>query len=83
MKSLRALVLTLAVGTLPGLLLQAHAQQEVDPDHFDEPIAQANVQRSKAQNQHKATAAHNQNHGNVKLAGKHAASKSHHHAHVA
>lgn len=74
MKSLRALVLTLAVGMFPGLLMQAHAQQEVDPDHFDQPVAQA-----KAQNHHKATAAHNQNHGNVKLASKHSA-KSHHHA---
>ena len=83
MKSLRALVLMLAVGAFPGLLMQVHAQQEVAPDHFDEPIAQANVQSSKAQNQHKATAAHNQNHGNVKLAGKHSAGRSHHHAHVA
>jgi len=75
MKSLRALVLTLAVGTFPGFLMQAHAQQEVDPDHFDQPVAQA-----QAQNHHKATAAHNQHHSNVKLASKHSAGKSHHHA---
>ena len=74
MKSLKALVLTLAVGTFPGFLMQAHAQQEVDPDHFDQPVAQA-----KAQSHHKATA-HNQHHSNVKLASKHSAGKSHHHA---
>jgi len=83
MKSLRVLVLMLAVGTFPGFLMQAHAQQEVDPDHFDQPIAQANVDGSKAQNHHKAKVAQNQNRGNVKLASKHSASKSHHHAHVA
>ena len=77
MKSLRALVLILAVGAFPGFLMQAHAQQEVDPDHYDQPVAPA-----KAQGNHKATAAHNQ-HGNVKLASKHAASKNHHHARVA
>jgi hypothetical protein len=82
MKSLRALVLMLAVGAFPGFLMQAHAQQEVDPDHFDQPSAQANVNGSKAQNHHKATAA-NQHHSNVKLAGKHSAAKSHHRAHVA
>jgi hypothetical protein len=64
----------LAVGTFPGLLMQAHAQQEVDPDHFDQPVAQA-----KAQNHYKATA-HNQHHSNVKLASKHSAGKSHHRA---
>jgi len=83
MKSLRALVLMLAVGASPGFLMQAHAQQEVDPDHFDQPSAQANVQGSKAQNHHKAAAVHNQHRSDVKLAGKHSAGKSHHHAHVA
>jgi cytoskeletal protein RodZ len=78
MKSLRALVLMLAVGTFSGFLMQAHAQQEVDPDHFDQAVAQA-----KAQSHHKATAAQNQHHSNVKLASKHSAAKSHHHAHVA
>jgi hypothetical protein len=55
--------------------MQAHAQQEVDPDHFDQPVAQA-----KAQSHYKASAAHNQHHSNVKLASKHSAGKSHHHA---
>jgi hypothetical protein len=73
----------LAVEAFPGFLMQAHAQQEVDPDHFDQPIAQANVNGSKAQNHHKAMAANNQHHSNVKLASKHSAGKNHHHAHVA
>ena len=81
MKSLRALVLTLAVGTFPGLLMQANAQQEVDPDHFDQPVAQPNAQGSKAQDHHKA--AQKQQHSNLKLASKHSAAKSHHHARVA
>ena len=84
MKSLRALVLMLAVGAFAGFSMPAHAQQEVDPDHFDQPSAQAMSNGSKAQNHHQATAAHNQHHRNVKLASKHsAAKKSHHHSHVA
>jgi len=85
MKSLRALVLMLAVGAFASFSMPAHAQQEVDPDHFDQPSAQANVHGSKAQSHYKATAAHNQQQqGNAKLASKHAAGKrSHHHAHVA
>ncbi len=85
MKSLRAMVLMLAVGALAGFSIPAHAQQEVDPDHFDQPRVQAKVNGdSKAQSQHKAMAAHNQRRSNVKLASKHSTGKrSHHHAHVA
>lgn len=58
MKSLRMLVLTLAVGVFPVSLMQAHGQQEVDPDHFDQPAAaKANVYTLKAQKNHHATAA--------------------------
>jgi len=39
MKALRMLVLMLAVGVFPVFLMQAHGQQEVDPDHFDQPLA--------------------------------------------
>lgn len=84
MKSIRALVLMLAVGGFAGFSMPAHAQQEVDPDHFDPPSAQANVHGPKAQNHHQATAAHNQHGSNLKLASKPSAGKrSHHHSHVA
>lgn len=84
MKSLRALVLMLAVGAFAGFSMPAHAQQEVDPDHFDQPSAQANVHGSKAQNHHQATTVHNQHRHNLKLASKHSAGKkSRHHSHVA
>lgn len=84
MKSLRIAALILAVGAFPLFSMQAHAQQEVDPDHFDQPSAQISAHGSRAQNSHKAVAAHNRNHGNTKLASKHAAGKgSHHHSHLA
>ena len=61
MKSLRIFVLTLAVGVFPALLVQAHAQQEVDPDHFDRPAAaKADVNTVKAQTNHHAMAADHQ-----------------------
>src|SRR5208283_2808654 len=57
MKSLRMLVLIVAVGAWSPFLMQAHAQQEVDPDHFDQPAA---AQDAKAQTNHHATAASHQ-----------------------
>jgi len=54
--------------------MQAHAQQEVDPDHFEQPAAtQANA---------KAQANHQVNHQaskHVKTASKHTGRKSSHH----
>ena len=84
MKSLRILALMLAVGASSIFSMQANAQQDVDPDHFEQQsAAQANVHSSKAQNHHKAMAAHNQHRGNLKLASKHSGSKgTHHHAHA-
>ena len=39
MKSLRNLVLMLAVAAVSFSATQAFSQQEVDPDHYDQPIA--------------------------------------------
>ncbi len=76
MKSLRLLVLMIfAVG-----LIQVHAQQEIDPDHFDQPASRVSAHsaehggHSTAQNRHKR---------NVNLASKHAGTRAHHyHAHT-
>ena len=35
MKLFRLLALMLAIGILPAFLIQARAQQEVDPDHYE------------------------------------------------
>ena len=52
------LVLALAVGVFPVFLMQAQGQQEIDPDHFDQPTAaKANVHTSKARTNHRAIAA--------------------------
>jgi hypothetical protein len=65
MKALQLFALILALGVAP-----AFAQQEIDPDHFDQPAAKAAVQKShgshlNAQRQHR----HSQN----------LASRAHHH----
>jgi hypothetical protein len=39
MKSLRALVLMLAIAAVSFNATQAFSQQEVDPDHYDQPVA--------------------------------------------
>ena len=72
MKSLRVLVLMVAVGAFSPFLMQAHAQQEVDPDHFDQAAA------AKAQSNHHATAANHQAQKHVKTASKHNGRKSNH-----
>ena len=79
MRSLRMLVLMLAVGVFPVFLIQAHGQQEIDPDHFDQPTAaKANVHTLKAQTNHHATAAAHQAPKHATTARKHSGKKPNH-----
>jgi len=76
MKSLRMLVLIVAVGAWSPFLMQAHAQQEVDPDHFEQPAAaQANANTAKAQANHQVN---HQASKHMKTASKHTGRKSNH-----
>jgi hypothetical protein len=75
MKSLRIAALILALGAFSINSLPANAQQEVDPDHYDQPAA---AQASAAQSHKQAAAA--QHHSNVKLASKHTHKTHHNHA---
>ena len=69
MKLLRSIAFFLTLAALiSGQLL--FAQQEVDPDHFDGPAAQAQ----------KAAPVHHQKHAHAMVAKK--ASAKHHHAHA-
>ena len=63
MKSLRTMALMLVVAAVSFSAKQSFAQQEVDPDHFDQPIA------AKAP-AHKVTA-HHYAHSKTNLASKH------------
>jgi len=72
MKSLRTMVLMLAVAAVPFSAMQAVAQQEVDPDHFDQPVAAKQAAKAPA---HKLSAQNHAN-GRTSLASKHA--KQHH-----
>ena len=76
MKSLRMAALILALGAFSICSLPAHAQQEVDPDHFDQ--SSTAPAHSGAQSHHKTSAA--QHHSNVKLASKHTHKARHQHA---
>jgi len=69
MKSPRMLALMLAVGAFS---VMAYGQQEVDPDHFDQPA----VSSAKAPANHHASAG--QARKNVKTASKHSLKKSKH-----
>ena len=76
MKSLRMFVLSLVFGAMPLFVMQAYGQQEVDPDHFDQPAAvSANASTPKAQAKHSAASSHKQ----TKTASKHSNRKSNHH----
>jgi hypothetical protein len=48
MKSARFLVLLAMTGTVPGILLQAMGQQEIDPEHFDRAEPAKTATHSKA-----------------------------------
>jgi len=77
MKSLRIAALMFAFSAFALSSIPTYAQQEVDPDHYDQPsAASVHSQGSGAQSHHKKMAA--QNHNNVKLASKHS-HKAHHH----
>jgi len=72
-----------AVGAFSPFLMQAHAQQEVDPDHFDQPaVAKANVNTLKAQTNHHATAADYQARKHVRTASKRSGRKQPNHQQV-
>lgn len=77
MKSLRFLVLMVVVSVVPGFLLQAYGQQEVDPDHFDQAVTKV-TPTQKAHASHNAASSHH--HGSrTRLASRHSGSRSHHH----
>jgi hypothetical protein len=67
MKSLRIFALMLAVGAFSIGSVPAHAQQEVDPDRFDQPTATpTHVQGSRMHSRHRMATARN-----MQLASKH------------
>ena len=70
MKSLSICSLMLTLGTFSICSIPAHAQQEVDPDHFDQPSTfSKHVRGSNQQSHHTATAA--QRRANRKQASAH------------
>ena len=76
MKSFRICTLMLALGTSAICSIPAHAQQEVDPDHFDQPSRfSKHVRDSKSQSHHSATAA--QRSTNRRLASAHSHNAHH------
>ena len=83
MKLFRLLAFMLAIGVFPSFSILAQAQQEVDPDHYEQaPAAQANVHGSKAQGDHKIAHAHHRGHGYARVASKHSGRANHHRARV-
>lgn len=75
MKSLRFLVLMIFVSAFPAFLVQA--QQEVDPDHFDQPAAKVAAGPQVPANHEKAFSHHHGSH--ARLASRHSSSRVHHH----
>jgi hypothetical protein len=73
MKALRSFVFLMAVGVFPAFLMQAYAQQEVDPDHYEQASAKA-VSVSANHAKHSGSSSHkNYSHS------KHMSASSHHH----
>ena len=71
MKSLRSLLLVVAIGSVSLLPALAYGQQEVDPDHFDQPATKASI--AKPHTPKAVAARHHSQAGHARLA-----SKSHH-----
>ena len=83
MKLFRSLVLMLAIGIFPAFSMQSWAQQEINPDHFEQSAgAQTNVHGSKAQADHTAAPARPRGHAHARMASKHSGRANHHRAHV-
>ncbi len=81
MKALRFFVFLMAVGVFPAFLMQAHAQQEVDPDHYEQASAKT---VSVSQNHAKHSASKSQkNYAHSKNTSRHMTASSHHHHHSA
>ena len=79
MKLFRLLALMLAIGVVPTFSILTQAQQEVDPDHYEQAsVAQGNKPAAKAQVAQKGAAHRSQ----TRLASKHSGRVNHHHAHV-
>ena len=74
MKALQLFALILGLGLAP-----VYAQQEVDPDHFDQPAAKTVVQKAPASH---STAQRAHQH-NQTVASNHSGKVHHHHAHTA
>jgi hypothetical protein len=72
MKSLHKMILVLAVAALSLSAKQAFSQQEIDPDHFGQPIAAKAVAKAPA----RKVTVQNHAHGRASAANKH--SKHHH-----
>jgi hypothetical protein len=73
-KNFRLLALMLALGVFPAFSTLAHAQAEVDPDHYDQAPPKAQV----SQSNHKVASATHKAHSNVRVASKHT-NRVHHH----
>lgn len=74
MKSLRFLALLIAVGTISVFPARAYGQQEVDPDHFDQSIAQSRSSHNAAK---AAPAHHHSQPAHARIASRHTGSKAH------
>ncbi|MGO9564882.1 MAG: hypothetical protein ACLPPV_19740 [Candidatus Korobacteraceae bacterium] len=77
MKSLRFLTLLIAVAAVAVCPARVYGQQEVDPDHFDQPIAQSRSSHNVAK---AAPTHHHPQSANARIASRHAGSKAHHHS---
>ena len=80
MKPIRMIVLALALGCLSVPAVPAVAQQEVDPEHFDQPAAaHVNAPAHTVHRHAKASAANPPRH-HARVASKHSTGKTRHHA---
>lgn len=77
MKSLRYVVLMMAVGAACIFPMRAYSQQEVDPDHFDQP---AKVAAPKLQSTQRVASAHHHHHINRTVATRHRGSRGQAHS---
>jgi hypothetical protein len=80
MKSFRLWILVIAIGAGSVCPPRTLAQQEVDPDHFDQPTTTS--VKSQAHASKKASARHYSQPAQARIAGKRGARKAHHPSHA-
>jgi len=80
MNTIRHFALLLTVGAVSMVPIQARSQQEVAPEHFDEPVSKVATKAPAAQVKSVHHSQHHQHSNGTNIAAKHGGRRGHGHS---